>query len=168
MNPRKQLVRLRVNGQEHQVAIAPNRLLLDVLREELGLTGTKAGCDDGSCGACSILVDGVPVQCCMMLAIACQDQEITTIEALAQNGEMHPLQKAFCDFGAQQCGFCTPGLILTAKALLDQNLTPTRQEISQTIAGNLCRCTGYTKILDAIEKAAEMLRGQGQQKMMGG
>lgn len=150
----KLLMRFRVNGQDVEVAAAPNRLLLDVLREDLGLTGTKLGCDDGSCGACTILVDGLPMQCCMMLAVSYQNCDILTIEGLAQKGELDPIQKAFCSEGGQQCGFCTPGMILSARALLVENDDPSVTDISQAIAGNLCRCTGYTKIIAAIQKAA--------------
>jgi carbon-monoxide dehydrogenase small subunit len=150
----KIVMRFRVNGQEVEVAAPPNRLLLDVLREDLGLTGTKLGCDDGSCGACTILVDGVPMQCCMMLAVSYQGCDILTIEGLAEKGELDPLQRAFCEEGGQQCGFCTPGMILSARALLVENDHPSYQDISQAIAGNLCRCTGYTKIVAAVQKAA--------------
>lgn len=154
MNSKKIVMRFRVNSEEVEVAARVNRLLLDVLREDLNLTGTKLGCDDGSCGACTILVDGKPVQCCMMLAASYQGREIVTIEGLANCNELDPLQKAFCDEGGQQCGFCTPGIILCARALLLENSDPTVQEIAQAIAGNLCRCTGYTKIISAIRKAA--------------
>src|SRR5215471_18257554 len=147
-------MRFRVNGEEHEVAAPPNRLLLDVLREDLNLTGTKLGCDDGSCGACTILVDGVPMQCCMMLAVSYQGGHIETVESLAEKGELDPLQKAFCEEGGQQCGFCTPGILMTARALLQENSTPTVEQIGQALAGNLCRCTGYTKIISAIQKAA--------------
>jgi carbon-monoxide dehydrogenase small subunit len=158
MNQKKMLMRFRVNGENVEVAAAPNRLLLDVLREELNLTGTKLGCDDGSCGACTILIDGVPVQCCMMLAVSYQGREITTIEGLDQKGELDPIQKAFCEEGGQQCGFCTPGMILSTRALLLRNPDPGVEDISGAIAGNLCRCTGYTKIIAAIRKAAEDYR----------
>jgi aerobic carbon-monoxide dehydrogenase small subunit len=154
MNQRKILMRFRVNGLEQEVASPPNRLLLDVLREDLNLTGTKLGCDDGSCGACTILVDGVPCQCCMMLAISYQEKEITTIEGVDDKGRLDALQRAFCEEGGQQCGFCTPGMILSARALLLENPDPTVQDISKAIAGNSCRCTGYTKIISAIRKAA--------------
>ncbi len=154
MNQRKILMRFRVNGQEQEVAAPPNRLLLDVLREDLNFTGTKLGCDDGSCGACTILVDGIPSQCCIMLAVSYQRKEITTIEGVADKDQLDALQKAFCDEGGQQCGFCTPGMILSARALLLENSDPTVEDISKAIAGNLCRCTGYTKIISAIRKAA--------------
>lgn len=154
MNSKKLLMRFRVNGEEVEVAAPANRLLIDLLREDLSLTGTKLGCDDGSCGACTVLVDGVPVQCCMMLAASYQDREITTIEGLACGNELDPLQNAFCEEGGQQCGFCTPGMILSARALLLENSDPSVEDISRAIAGNLCRCTGYTKIISAIRKAA--------------
>ena len=144
----------RVNGENYEVAAPPNSLLLDILREELNLTGTKLGCDDGSCGACTVLVDGLPSQCCMMLAISYQEQEITTVEGLAQSGQLDPLQKAFCTEGGQQCGFCTPGILMSARALLLENSNPTIPEIQTALAGNICRCTGYTKIIAAILRAA--------------
>jgi aerobic-type carbon monoxide dehydrogenase small subunit (CoxS/CutS family) len=151
---KKILMNFQVNGESHQVAAAPNRLLLDVLREDLNLTGTKLGCDDGSCGACTVLVDGVPSQCCMMLAVSYQNREITTVEGLAKNGQLDPLQKAFCTEGGQQCGFCTPGILMSARALLLANPDPNVQDIGQALAGNVCRCTGYTKIIAAILRAA--------------
>lgn len=153
MNSKKRLMRFRVNGEQVEVAVPANRLLLEVLREDLNLTGTKLGCDDGSCGACTILLDGKPVQCCMMLAGSYENHDIVTIEGLAAK-ELDPLQKAFCEEGGQQCGFCTPGMILAARALLLDNPDPSVPEISNAIAGNLCRCTGYTKIISAIRKAA--------------
>ena len=122
-----------------------------MLREDVGLTGTKRGCDDGDCGACTVLVDGAPITSCMMLAVDAQGKAITTIEGLAVNGKLHPLQRAFIDHGALQCGFCTPGMILTAKYLLDENPHPTDEEIREGLAGNLCRCTGYVQILEAVE-----------------
>ena len=154
MNQKKILMRFRVNSEEVEVAAPPNRLLIDVLREDMNLTGTKLGCDDGSCGACTILVNEIPVQCCMMLAVSYQNRNITTIEGLDQKGELDPLQRAFCEQGGQQCGFCTPGMILSARALLQEHPDPTVKDISNAIAGNLCRCTGYTKIIAAIQQAA--------------
>ncbi|HET6267138.1 MAG TPA: (2Fe-2S)-binding protein [Acidobacteriota bacterium] len=154
MKSKKMLMRFRVNNEDVEVAAPSNALLLDVLRENLNLTGTKLGCDDGSCGACTILVDGLPVQCCMMLAGSYQGSEIVTIEGLAGKTEIDALQKAFCDEGGQQCGFCTPGMILSARALLMANPDPSVQQIADAISGNLCRCTGYTKIIAAIQKAA--------------
>jgi carbon-monoxide dehydrogenase small subunit len=146
----KLLVSLNVNGQSYDLALAPHRTLLDVLREDVGLTGTKRGCDGGDCGACTVLIDGAPITSCMMLAVDAQGKAITTIEGLAANGKLHPLQRAFIDHGALQCGFCTPGMILTAKYLLDENPHLTDEEIRAGLAGNLCRCTGYLQILDAV------------------
>jgi carbon-monoxide dehydrogenase small subunit len=146
----KLLVSLNVNGQSYDLALAPHRTLLDVLREDVGLTGTKRGCDGGDCGACTVLIDGAPITSCMMLAVDAQGKPITTIEGLAANGKLHPLQRAFIDHGALQCGFCTPGMILTAKYLLDENPHLTDEEIRAGLAGNLCRCTGYLQILDAV------------------
>ncbi|HJZ13050.1 MAG TPA: (2Fe-2S)-binding protein [Acidobacteriota bacterium] len=154
MSSKKVPTRLRVNGEDIEVYVPPNRLLIEVLREDLNLTGTKLGCDDGSCGACTILVNGIPCQCCMMLAVSYQDSDIRTVEGLARNGKLDPLQKAFCEAGGQQCGFCTPGLLMAARALLLENTSPTVEEISQALAGNLCRCTGYTKIIAAVQQAA--------------
>jgi aerobic carbon-monoxide dehydrogenase small subunit len=154
-----ELIQLRVNGQLHEVQIEANCLLLDVLRHELALTGTKCGCDDSSCGACTVLVDGVPQLSCLMLAASYQDGEITTIEGVAPEGEaLDPLQRAFMEEGGAQCGFCTPGMILTARHLLMENPEPTDQEISEALSGNLCRCTGYTQIFASVRKAIEMLR----------
>ena len=151
----KKLVDLLVNGDVYQLAIEPRRTLLDVLRRDLGLTGTKKGCNHGECGACTVLIDGQPILACTTLAIACEGKRIETIEGLAENGEMHPLQKAFVRYGAIQCGFCTPGMILSAKALLDRNPHPDEGEIRRAISGNLCRCTGYVKIVEAIQSVAQ-------------
>lgn len=150
----KRLVQLRVNGEEYEVAVEPHHTLLRVLREELGLTGAKRGCDQGECGACTVLMDGVPVPSCLILAVQAQGKEITTIEGLAQEGELHPLQQAFMEHFGFQCGFCTSGMILTAKALLDRNPHPTEDEIKEAIAGVICRCTGYVQIIEAIQAAA--------------
>lgn len=139
----------------HDVSVEPNETLLDVLREELALTGSKKGCDSGVCGACTVIIDGKPALGCMTLAVRCQDREILTIEGLSQNGRLHPLQQAAVDHNAVQCGFCTPGWILTAKALLENTPRPTREEVRRGIAGNICRCTGYKKIEEAIMAAAE-------------
>jgi 4-hydroxybenzoyl-CoA reductase gamma subunit len=147
------LIELRVNGQVRDVVVEPQMTLLEALRERLGLTGTKRGCDMGQCGACTVLLDGQPVRSCLTLATDAQGQEITTIEGLAQSGELHPLQRTFHEHGAIQCGFCTPGMILTAAALLDENPSPTVREVKQAISGNLCRCTGYVKIIEAIMAA---------------
>lgn len=145
---------LRVNGEEVQVLAPVHKTLLEVLREELGLTGTKHGCELGECGTCTVLLDGEPVLSCLALPIECQGREILTVEGMAEAGRLHPLQQTFAELGAAQCGYCTPGILLTAKALLDHNPRPTREEIRLALAGNLCRCTGYTKILDAVELAA--------------
>jgi len=153
--PSKILLRLRVNGETHEVATEINKTLLEVLREDMNLTGTKHGCELGECGTCAVLVDGKPVLSCLMLGIEAVDSEIVTVEGMMQNGKPHPLQNAFADLGAAQCGYCIPGILLTAKALLDDNSQPTRQEIRQALSGNLCRCTGYTKILQAVELAAK-------------
>jgi aerobic-type carbon monoxide dehydrogenase small subunit (CoxS/CutS family) len=150
----KALLTLRVNGEPQTVAVEPHHTLLEVLREELGLTGTKHGCELGECGACTVLVDGVPVLACLTLPARVGDAEVTTIEGLATAEKLHPLQTAFAEEGAAQCGYCTPGMLMTAKALLDSNPRPTREEIARSISGNLCRCTGYTAIYEAIEKAA--------------
>jgi carbon-monoxide dehydrogenase small subunit len=149
------LIELRVNGEIYEVSVKPNETLLDVLRDKIGLTGTKKGCDTGQCGACTILLDGKPVPSCLMLAVDAKDRDILTIEGLADNGQLHPLQEAFINEGAVQCGYCTPGMILSAKALLDINSKPTELEIKEAIAGNLCRCTGYVKIVKAISAAAK-------------
>jgi aerobic carbon-monoxide dehydrogenase small subunit len=151
-------IALRINGALRHVQVEPNRLLLDVLRENLGLTGTKCGCDDSSCGACTVLVNGQPQMSCLLLAVSCQDDEITTIEGVARDGELDPLQKGFIVEGGAQCGFCTPGMILTAKHLLDRNPEPGEEEIKEALSGNLCRCTGYTQILASVRKAIELLR----------
>jgi len=149
-----------VNGEDHDLAAAPHKTLLEVLREEMGLTGTKHGCELGECGTCTVLVDGRPVLSCLALPIELEGRAITTVEGLARAGRLHPLQQAFAELGAAQCGYCTPGILLTARALLADNPRPTRQEIREALAGNLCRCTGYTKILDAVELAA--LRAAGR------
>lgn len=151
----KLLVSLNVNGQTYDLAVAPHRTLLDVLREDIGLTGTKRGCDDGDCGACTVLIDGEPVTSCLVLAVDGQGKAITTIEGLAVDGQLHPVQQAFIDYGGLQCGFCTPGMILAAKYLLEQNPNPTDEEISLGLAGNLCRCTGYVQILEAVAACRE-------------
>jgi carbon-monoxide dehydrogenase small subunit len=151
----KQKIELRVNGKIQEVFVEPWKTLLEVLREELGLTGAKRGCDDGNCGACTVIVDGKAIKSCLILAPQARGKEILTIEGLGSEGNLHPLQQAFIDHYAVQCGFCTPGMILAGKALLDHNPSPSEQEIKEAIAGNLCRCTGYTKIFEAIAAAAE-------------
>jgi carbon-monoxide dehydrogenase small subunit len=154
----KQHLHLKVNGNEIDAMVSPNSTLLDFLRDELGLTGTKKGCGEGDCGACTILLDGVPVSSCLMLALQAEGREILTVEGLAEGGRLHPLQKAFVEVGGVQCGFCTPGMLLTAKSLLDSNPEPDEKQIREAIAGNLCRCTGYQKIVEAIAVAAAELR----------
>ena len=158
-NPSKMLLRLRVNGETREVATEINKTLLEVLREDMNLTGTKHGCELGECGTCAVLVDGKPVLSCLMLGIEALNTEVLTVEGMMHDGRPHPLQNAFADLGAAQCGYCIPGILLTAKALLDENPQPSRDEIRQALSGNLCRCTGYTKILQAVELAAkEMAR----------
>jgi len=157
-------IRLVVNGEDYHLSIKPNRVLLDVLREDLELTGTKEGCGLGKCGACTVLLNGRPVHACLTLALQVDGCEITTIEGIGGK-EMHPLQESFIEKGAIQCGFCTPGMINTAKALLDQNANPSEQEIKQAIAGNLCRCTGYNKIVDAIQSCScKSVKKEGEHK----
>src|SRR5580765_7737725 len=150
--------RFLVNGEAQEASFASYKTLLEALREDLGLTGTKHGCELGECGACTVLLDGQPVLSCLVLARECEGRAVQTIEGLARGPELHPLQAAFTDFGGSQCGYCTPGVIMTAKALLDKNPTPTKQEIKEATAGNLCRCTGYNQIVEAIEDAAKQLR----------
>ena len=150
LNTMKHAITLRVNGEPHELEIEPNRLLLQVLREDLGLTGTKEGCAIGVCGACSVIVDGRLVSSCLTLAVACHGKEVTTIEGLAKDGVLHPLQQAFIEYGGFQCGACTPGQIMAAKALLDENPKPSEEEVKEWMSGNLCRCTGYYKILESV------------------
>jgi aerobic-type carbon monoxide dehydrogenase small subunit (CoxS/CutS family) len=149
---------LTVNGEALEASVAPYKTLLEMLREDLGLTGTKHGCELGECGACAVLVNGESQLSCLVLALECQGRSIETIEGLARGPQLHPLQAAFADFGGSQCGYCTPGVIMTAKALLERNPSPSRDEIREATAGNLCRCTGYQQITDAIEDAAKRLR----------
>lgn len=149
---------LRVNGDEHEVLFAPYKTLLEVLREDLNLTGTKHGCELGECGACAVLIDGKPVLSCLELALEGEGRRIETVEGLAHGAELHPLQAAFADLGAVQCGYCTPAILLTAKALLEDEPNPDRERIKAAISGNLCRCTGYQQIYEAIEKAAQRMR----------
>jgi carbon-monoxide dehydrogenase small subunit len=155
------LVRLSVNGESVSVAFAPNKTLLEVLREDLQLTGTKHGCELGECGACAVLVDGVPVLSCLTLGLVCEGKSIRTIEGVANGAELHPLQAAFADLGGSQCGYCTSGMILTALALFEHNPAPTRDEIREALSGNICRCTGYQQIVDAVEAAAAIVRQSG-------
>jgi carbon-monoxide dehydrogenase small subunit len=149
---------LRVNGEEQQVSFAPYKTLLEVLREDMNLTGTKHGCELGECGACAVLVEGVPVLSCLALALDCEGRAIETVEGLASGGKLHPLQAAFADLGGAQCGYCTPGILMTAKALLDREPNPSRERIKEAISGNLCRCTGYQQIYESIEEAAKTMR----------
>ena len=153
---------LRVNGETLEASFAPYKTLLEVLREDLALTGTKHGCELGECGACAVLVDGAPQLSCLLLALECEGREIETVEGLARGAELHPLQAAFADLGAAQCGYCTPGILLTAKALLAQEASPSRERIREAISGNLCRCTGYHQIVEAIEEGARRLRDEKQ------
>ena len=151
----KKQIRLTVNGVKRELLVAPNDLLLNVLRDQLGLTGTKYGCGIGECCSCTVLVDGTPMLACLMLAISCDGCQITTVEGIAQpDGELHPLQESFLSHGAVQCGFCTPGMVVMGKALLDENPKPSEKEIREYIRGNLCRCTGYTQIVKAIMDCA--------------
>ena len=156
--PQRVHLQLTVNGETAPASFAPYKTLLEVLREDLGLTGTKHGCELGECGACTVLLDGEPVLSCLALALECEGRRIETIEGLARGTALHPLQAAFTDFGGSQCGYCTPGVIMTAKALLDKSLDVTKEEIREATAGNLCRCTGYLQITEAIEDAARALR----------
>jgi aerobic-type carbon monoxide dehydrogenase small subunit (CoxS/CutS family) len=151
---------LRVNGEPVEVAFAPHKTLLEVLREDLGLTGTKHGCELGECGCCAVLVDGHPVLSCLILGIAMEGHDVTTVEGMAEGAKLHPLQEAFADLGAAQCGYCTPGFLLTAKVLLEETPQPSREEIKKALAGNICRCTGYVKIFQAVELAAARMAGK--------
>ena len=155
----KRLITLTVNGAKHEVAIEPRQSLLQVLREELHLTGTKEGCSEGECGACTVYLDGQTVDACLIFALEANGREVVTIEGLAAGNTLHPLQKAFAEHGAVQCGFCTPGMILAARALLESNPHPTEADIRRGISGNLCRCTGYVKIVEAIKAAANSMVG---------
>ena len=153
-----QRIQLKVNGTDHELVVPARRLLVDFLRYDLGLTGTKEGCGVGVCGACTVLIDGQMVASCIMLAVAADGTEITTIEGLAQDGRLHPVQQAFIDYGGFQCGICTPGQVLAAKALLDFNPDPTEEDIRDWMMGNLCRCTGYYGILDSVKNAARTVQ----------
>src|SRR5881392_1379363 len=153
-------IALAVNGEPTEIAFAPHKTLLEVLREDLGLTGTKHGCELGECGTCTVLLDGTPVLSCLVLGLACANHAVKTVEGMALGGRLHPLQETFADLGAAQCGYCTPACLLAAEALLAENPNPTRDEIKDALAGNLCRCTGYIKIYEAVELAAARLRGE--------
>jgi carbon-monoxide dehydrogenase small subunit len=160
----KQNIELIVNGDRYEVAVEPNRMLVDVLREDLGLTGTKIGCAQGDCGACTVLMDGVGISSCLTLAVEAHQRELTTIEGLAASPqELHPIQESFVQHGAVQCGYCTPGMIMSAKHLLDQNPHPSEEQIRQGLSGNLCRCTGYNKIVEAIGAAADKMASSGKE-----
>jgi carbon-monoxide dehydrogenase small subunit len=152
---------LTVNGEAAEASFAPYKTLLEVLREDLGLTGTKHGCELGECGACAVLIDGEPKLSCLVLGVECAGKSVDTVEGLASGAELHPLQAAFADLGAAQCGYCTPGILMTAKALLDIEKTPSRERIKEAISGNLCRCTGYQQIYEAIEEAARRMSDEG-------
>jgi carbon-monoxide dehydrogenase small subunit len=154
----KQEIELKVNGQIYEVEVQPWRTLLEVLRDQLSLTGTKQSCGEGHCGACTVIVDGQAVNSCLMLALEAQGKEIQTIEALSRGGQLHPIQEAFVTHGAVQCGFCSPGMIMAAKAFLDQNPDPSEEETKKAVSGHLCRCTGYVQIIEAIKAAAETMR----------
>ncbi|HBW36144.1 (2Fe-2S)-binding protein [Desulfosporosinus sp. BICA1-9] len=157
MSSNKRVIVLNVNNQEYEVLVKPQQTLLEVLRETVGLTGTKSGCNEGSCGACTVLVENKPTLACSTLAIAAEGKEIMTIEGLAgDDGKLHPVQQSFVENGAIQCGFCTPGMVLSAKSLLDRISKPNEEEIKEALGGNLCRCTGYTKIIKAVKLAAEV------------
>jgi carbon-monoxide dehydrogenase small subunit len=153
-------IRLKVNGEEREALAPVHHTLLEVLREELGLTGTKHGCELGECGTCTVLLDGRPVLSCLTLPVECEGREVTTVEGLARHGVLHPLQQAFAELGAAQCGYCTPGFLLVAEELLRHHPRPTRAQIAEALAGNLCRCTGYLKIFEAVEMAAARMRGE--------
>ena len=150
----REVIALSVNGEEHELLLPVHRTLLEVLREDLGLTGTKHGCELGECGTCTVLVDGRPQLSCLLLPVQLEGAEVTTVEGMGSTAELHPLQRAFAELGAAQCGYCTPGMLLAARALLDERPRPSRDEIRAALAGNLCRCTGYAKIVEAVELAA--------------
>ncbi|MBI4330494.1 MAG: (2Fe-2S)-binding protein [Chloroflexi bacterium] len=153
----KRQIALTVNGELYELDINPWKTLMEVIREDLSLTGTKKGCDTGDCGACTVLIDGKSALSCLVLAVEAQGKDITTIEGLARGGRLHPVQEAFIQAGAVQCGYCTPGMILTAKSFLDENPSPDEEQIRMGISGNICRCTGYAKIVEAIQKASQKL-----------
>lgn len=160
MMKQKAHISFTLNGEQAEVAFAPHKTLLEVLREDLGLTGTKHGCELGECGTCAVLVDGRSILSCLMLGLDAEGREVTSIEGMAENGQLHPLQDTFADTGAAQCGYCSPGFLLVAKELLEKEPNPTRDEIKEALSGNLCRCTGYIKIYEAVELAAARMRGE--------
>lgn len=155
----KSLITLHVNGDDYEIAISPNRTLLEALRYDCHLTGSKQGCDMGDCGACTVLIDGTPIQSCITLAMECVGKKILTVEGIATGTEPHPIQEAWNKYGASQCGYCTPGFVVVAKWFLEKNPDPTDEEIKRALSGNICRCTGYTKIMDAMREAAVKMRG---------
>ena len=157
MKTQETLIELRVNQIPYKITVRPSATLLDVLRQDLGLKGTKRGCDQGHCGACTVILDGKAVNACMVLAVQANGKKITTIEGLSSGDKLHPLQEAFVEEGAIQCGFCTPGMILSAKALLDETRKPSEEEIREALSGNLCRCTGYVKIVKAVQRVAQAM-----------
>lgn len=163
----RQLITLHVNGEQHDVAVQPHHTLLEVLREDMGLIGTKHGCELGECGACTVLVDGLPVLSCLTLPLEVQGCEITTIEGLERDGRLHPLQETFAELGAAQCGYCTPAMLLSGAALLRDHPRPTREQMREALAGNLCRCTGYTKIYEAVDAAAERMADKREETIYG-
>jgi aerobic-type carbon monoxide dehydrogenase small subunit (CoxS/CutS family) len=165
---KKELMRLRVNGEEREVALAPNRLLLDALREDLGLTGSKRGCDDSSCGCCGVLIDGVATLSCVALAASYQDCEITTIEGIAAAGQLHPVQEGYAESGGAQCGYCTPGFMISTIALLERNPNPSLNEIREALSSNLCRCTGYMQIYESVKLAIEKAQSNAAPSAVGG
>jgi len=156
----KSHIRFRLNGEQTEVAFSPHKTLLEVLREDLNLTGTKHGCELGECGTCAVLVDGRSILSCLMLGLDAEGRDVKTIEGMAHGAELHPLQQTFADTGAAQCGYCSPGFLLVAEELLKKNANPTRPEIQEALSGNLCRCTGYIKIYEAVELAAAKMRGE--------
>ncbi|HEV2751374.1 MAG TPA: (2Fe-2S)-binding protein [Gemmatimonadales bacterium] len=156
----KTKIDFELNTEPVEVAFAPHKTLLEVLREDLGLTGTKHGCELGECGTCTVLLDGTPVLSCLVLGLACAGHHVKTVEGMAEHGTLHPLQEAFAELGAAQCGYCTPAFLLAAEALLATSASPSREAIKQALAGNLCRCTGYIKIYEAVELAAARMRGE--------
>jgi carbon-monoxide dehydrogenase small subunit len=160
MEKQKAHITLTLNGETAEVAFAPHKTLLEVLREDLGLIGTKHGCELGECGTCTVLVEGRPILSCLFLGLDAEGREVTTIEGMAENGRLHPLQDTFADLGAAQCGYCSPGFLLAAKELIEKSPSPSRDEIKEALSGNLCRCTGYIKIYEAVELAAARMRGE--------